>query len=147
MSNQSTYIWSLTSFLPTTSIETLLANEIERSSHTEDGKAEACARFAVLWKHAVDRSGTAAVLTKAMMLVLRFLKGEEGSLGRMGLESWLAGLGNSAHRYLPRECFFDHRMFDIIFSKLLEDQLLRLPVQKEYKDITCVSYSLFTWIG
>jgi len=28
------------------------------------------------------------------------------------------------------------RMFDIIFSKLLEDQLLRLPVQKEYKDIT-----------
>jgi len=28
------------------------------------------------------------------------------------------------------------RMFDIIFSKLLEDQLLRLPVQKEYKDIS-----------
>jgi hypothetical protein len=27
-------------------------------------------------------------------------------------------------------------MFDIIFSKLLEDQLLRSPVQKEYKDIT-----------
>jgi hypothetical protein len=27
-------------------------------------------------------------------------------------------------------------MFDIIFSKLLEDQLLRLPMQKEYKDIT-----------
>ena len=27
-------------------------------------------------------------------------------------------------------------MFDIIFSKLLEDRLLRLPVQKEYKDIT-----------
>lgn len=26
-------------------------------------------------------------------------------------------------------------MFDIIFSKLLEDHLLRLPVQKEYKDI------------
>ena len=92
------YIWSLTSFLPTTSIETLLANEIERSSHTEDGKAEACARFAVLWKHAVDRSGTAAVLTKAMMLVLRFLKGEEGSLGRTGLERWLASLGNNAHR-------------------------------------------------
>ena len=30
----------------------------------------------------------------------------------------------------------DERMFDIIFSKLLEDQLLRLPVQREYKDIT-----------
>jgi hypothetical protein len=27
-------------------------------------------------------------------------------------------------------------MFDIIFSKLLEDQLLRLPVQREYKNIT-----------
>src|SRR5271163_2231447 len=27
-------------------------------------------------------------------------------------------------------------MFDIIFSKLLEDRLLRLPMQKEYKDIT-----------
>jgi hypothetical protein len=27
-------------------------------------------------------------------------------------------------------------MFDIIFSKLLEDQLLRSPVRKEYKDIT-----------
>jgi hypothetical protein len=27
-------------------------------------------------------------------------------------------------------------MFDIIFSKLLEDQLLRLPLLKEYKDIT-----------
>jgi len=27
-------------------------------------------------------------------------------------------------------------MFDIIFSKLLEDRLLRLPVHREYKDIT-----------
>jgi len=28
------------------------------------------------------------------------------------------------------------RMFDIIFTKLLEDRLLRAPVQKEYKDIS-----------
>ena len=27
-------------------------------------------------------------------------------------------------------------MFDIIFSKLFEDQLLRLPQQKDYKEIT-----------
>ena len=130
-----THIWSLTSFLSAATVETLLANEIDRSSQTEDDKAWACARFSVLWKHAVDRSGTAAVLTKAMMLVLRFLKGEEGSSGRTGVERWLAGLGNTAHRYEP-QAKSDDRMFDIIFSKLLEDQLLRLPVQKEYKDIT-----------
>jgi hypothetical protein len=95
-----TYIWSLTSLLPTPLIETLLALEIERTSLSENDKANACGRFAVLWKHAVDRSGTAAILTKAMMLILRFLKGEEGSSGRAGVERWLAGLGNSAHRYV-----------------------------------------------
>jgi hypothetical protein len=80
-------------------VETLLANEIDQLSQTEEDKAQACARFSVLWKHSVDRSGTAAVLTKAVMLVLRFLKGDEGSAGRTGVERWLAGLGNSAHRY------------------------------------------------
>jgi hypothetical protein len=95
-----TYIWSLTSLLPASLIETLLALEIERTSLSDDDKAQACARFTVLWKHAVDRSGTAAILTKAMMLILRFLKGEEGSSGRAGVERWLAGLGNSAHRYV-----------------------------------------------
>jgi len=92
------YIWSLTAILSTTTIESLLANEVSRSSSMEGGKAEACVRFSVLWKHAVDKTGTAAVLTKAMMLVLRFLKGEEGSLGRVGVERWLSGLGSSAHR-------------------------------------------------
>jgi hypothetical protein len=92
------YIWSLTSFLSTTIVEKLLAEEIDKSSHTEEHKSQTCARFSTLWKHAVDRSGTAAVLTKAMMLVLRFLKGEEGSPGRIGVERWLASLGNSAHR-------------------------------------------------
>jgi hypothetical protein len=92
----------------------------------------------VLWKHAVDRSGTAAILTKAMMLILRFLKGEEGTSGRTGVERWLAGLGNSAHRY-SHSNNPDSRMFDIIFSKLLEDQLLRSPVLREYKDITVLA--------
>ena len=96
------YIWSLTSFLSSPTIELLIANEIDRSSHTDIDNSLACARFCVLWKHAVDRSGTAAVLTKPMMLVLRFLKGEEGSLGRMGIERWLASLGNSAHRYISQ---------------------------------------------
>jgi hypothetical protein len=94
-----TYIWSLTSFLSTTTIEQLVASEVDRSSNAEIDKAQSCARFSVLWKHAVDRSGTAAVLTKPMMLVLRFLKSEESSLGRVGVERWLASLGNSAHRY------------------------------------------------
>jgi hypothetical protein len=93
-----TYIWSLTNLLSAPLVESLLAAEIERTSATEIDKAQACVRFAVLWKHAVDRSGTAAILTKAMMLILRFLKGEEGSSGRTGVERWLAGLGNSAHR-------------------------------------------------
>jgi hypothetical protein len=31
--------------------------------------------------------------------------------------------------------FSDGRMFDIIFSKLLEDKLLRLPSEREYKEI------------
>lgn len=95
------YIWSLMSLLPAAVVEMQLADQIIGSTVTEDGKAQACARFSVLWKHAVDKSGTAAVLTKAMMLILRFLKGEEGSLGRTGVERWLAGLGNSAHRYKP----------------------------------------------
>jgi hypothetical protein len=97
-----TYIWSLTSFLPSTTVEQLVANEVEHSSHTEGDKAQTCARFSVLWKHAVDRSGTAAILTKPMMLVLRLLKGEESSSGRMGVERWLASLGNSAHRYTSK---------------------------------------------
>ena len=92
------YIWSLTPILSTMTVESLLANEVSRSSSIEDGKAEACVRFSILWKHAVDKTGTAAVLTKAMMSVLRFLKGEEGSLGRLGVERWLSGLGSSAHR-------------------------------------------------
>lgn len=93
-----TYIWSLIAILSSTTVETLLANEVASSLSTGEGNAEACARFSVLWKHAVDKTGTAAVLTKAMMLVLRFLKDEEGSLGRVGVERWLAGLGSSAHR-------------------------------------------------
>lgn len=92
------YIWSLTSFLSATTVEKLLADEVDQSSHSEEYKYQTCARFSALWKHAVDRSGTAALLTKAMMLVLRFLKGEEGSPGRIGVERWLASLGNSAHR-------------------------------------------------
>ena len=131
-----TYICSLTSFLPTITVEQLVAMEVERSSQTEDDKAQTCTRFSVLWKHAVDRSGTAAILTKPMMLVLRLLKGEESSSGRMGVERWLASLGNSAHRYASNVIEAQRSMFDIIFSKLLEDRLLRLPVQKEYKDIT-----------
>lgn len=93
------YIWSFTALLPTALVETLLAKEVEPSFASDNGKAQACANFAVLWRHAVDKSGTAAVLTKAMMLILQFLKGEEGSLGRTGVERWLASLGNSAHRY------------------------------------------------
>jgi hypothetical protein len=92
------YIWSLTTVLSSANVESLLADEVSRSSSTEDDRAQACARFSVLWKHAVDRTGTAAVLTKAMMLVLRLLKSEEGSLGRVGVERWLASLGSSAHR-------------------------------------------------
>jgi hypothetical protein len=96
-----TYIWSLTAILSAATVESLLANEVGRSSSTKGGKLQACTRFSVLWKHAVDKTGTAAVLTKAMMLILRFLKSEEGSLGRVGVERWLAGLGGSAHRYIP----------------------------------------------
>lgn len=119
------YLWSLTTPLSATIIEDLLAHEIEMSSNSDEDKARSCAKFTVLWKHAVDRSGIAAVLTKPMMLILRYLKGEEGATSRVGVERWLADLGNSAHR-----------MFDIIFSKLLEDKLLRPPIEKEYKDIT-----------
>ena len=121
------YIWSLTVPLSANLVESLLAREIESASTAEDDKAASCSKFTVLWKHAVDRSGTAAVLTMPMMLILRFLKGEEGAPGRSGVERWLAELGNSAHR-----------MFDIIFSKLLEDKLLRPPIEKEYKDIMVV---------
>ena len=118
------YIWTLTALLSATTVEDLLAFEVQSSSRTEDEQSQTCAKFSVLWKHAVDRTGTAAVLTKSMMLILRFLKGAESSPGRTGVERWLASLGSSAHR-----------MFDIIFSRLLEDPLLRLPVQREYKDI------------
>ena len=131
-----TYIWSLTSFLPSMTVEQLVATEVEVSSHIESDKAQTCERFSVLWKHAVDRSGAAAVLTRPMMLILRLLKGEESSSGRMGVERWLSRLGNSAHRFTLKLIEVNGRMFDIIFSKLLEDRLLRLPVQKEYKDIT-----------
>jgi hypothetical protein len=92
------YIWSFTSLLPTPLVETLLASEVEPCFVSDSGKAQACANFAVLWRHAVDKSGTAAVLTKTMMLILQFLKGEEGSNARTAVERWLASLGNSAHR-------------------------------------------------
>ena len=93
------YIWSSTALVPSSLIETLLADEIKRSAANERDKAQACSKFAVLWKHSVDKSGTAALLTKAMMLILRFLKAEETSPGRISVERWLAGLGNGAHRY------------------------------------------------
>ena len=129
------YIWILTSLLSATTVEDALAQEAEKSWHSEDEydeqteeeQAQVCAKFAVLWKHAVDRTGTAAVLTRPMMVILSFLKGEESSLGRTGVERWLASLGSSAHR-----------MFDIIFLRLLEDPLFRPPVQREYKDITAL---------
>jgi hypothetical protein len=92
------YIWSFTSLLPTPLVETLLASEVEPSFASDNGQAQACANFSVLWRHAVDKSGTAAILTKTMMLILQFLKGEEGSKGRTSVERWLASLGNSAHR-------------------------------------------------
>ena len=92
------YIWSFTSLLPTPLVESLLACEVEPYFVSDSGRAQACANFAVLWRHAVDKSGTAAILTKTMMLILQFLKGEEGSKGRTSVERWLASLGNSAHR-------------------------------------------------
>ena len=94
-----TYIWSFASLVSSGLIETLLANEVERTSASEEDNAQSCSRFAVLWKHSVDKSGTAAVLTKAMMLILRYLKAEETSPARINVERWLAGLGNGAHRY------------------------------------------------
>jgi protein dopey len=96
------HIWSLTVPLSASDVEAHLAHEVESASSSDEDKARTCARFTILWKHAVDRSGTAALLTKPMMLVLRFLKSEEGSAGRTGVERWLSELGNSAHRYLAR---------------------------------------------
>jgi hypothetical protein len=130
------YIWSSTALVSSSLIETLLANEVKRSAANERDKSQACSKFAVLWKHSVDKSGTAAVLTKSMMLILRFLKAEETSPGRISVERWLAGLGNGAHRYtILWRGMAKIRMFDIIFTMLLEDRLLRAPVQREYKDI------------
>lgn len=137
-----TYLWSLTSFLSTATVEDLLVQEIEKFSHTEEAKHQVCARFSTLWRHAGDRGGAAAILTKSMMLMLSYLKASEGSAGRVGVEKWLASLGSSAHRYVRPRFNLTASMFDIIFSKLLEDPLLRLPCEREHKDIT-VSVTLF----
>jgi hypothetical protein len=37
---------------------------------------------------------------------------------------------------IVRDLISDNRMFDIIFSKLLTDPLLRSPLERQFKDIT-----------
>ena len=92
------HIWSLTSTFSPPFVEDLLAIEMEMSSSTGNQKTDSCERFTVLWKHGVDKTGAVAVLTRPMMIVLRFLKDEEGSEGRVSVKRWLNNLGNGAHR-------------------------------------------------